>query len=100
MKSVFNTWPIFHKRSETIRGHVFCSFLTLILMKEFKTRLANKGWKLEWDRLIRDLDHLKEIEVSRSRAIGRVSAVRCYRDIKATLFRSSRLKSQNHIPDS
>ena len=33
MKSVLNTRPIFHKRTETIRGHVFCSFLSLILMR-------------------------------------------------------------------
>ena len=73
MKSVLNTRPIFHKRTETIRGHVFCSFLALILMKELKTRLSKKGWKLEWDRLIRDLDHLKEIEVS---AVGKNVIIR------------------------
>jgi len=73
MKSVLNTRPIFHKRTETILGHVFCSFLALILMKELKTRLAKKGWKLEWDRLIRDLDHLKEIEVS---AVGKDVIIR------------------------
>jgi transposase len=73
MKSVLNTRPIFHKRTETIRGHVFCSFLAIILMKELKTRLSKKGWKLEWDRLIRDLDHLKEIEVS---AVGKNVIIR------------------------
>ncbi len=73
MKSVLNTRPIFHKRTETIRGHVFCSFLALILMKELRTRLAKKGWKLEWEKLIRDLDHLKEIEVS---AVGKNVIIR------------------------
>jgi transposase len=73
MKSVLNTRPIFHRRTETIRGHVFCGFLSLILMKELKTRLAKKGWKLEWERLIRDLDHLKEIEVS---AVGKDVIIR------------------------
>jgi len=73
MKSVLNTRPIFHKRTETIRGHVFCSFLALILMKELRTRLAKKGWKLEWEKLIRDLDHLKEIEVS---AVGKDVIIR------------------------
>jgi transposase len=73
IKSVLNTRPIFHKRTETIRGHVFCSFLALILMKELKTRLAKKGWKLEWEKLIRDLDHLKEIEVS---AVGKNVIIR------------------------
>jgi transposase len=73
MKSVLNTRPIFHKRTETIRGHVFCSFLSLILMKELRTRLAKKGWKLEWEKLIRDLDHLKEIQVS---AVGKDVIIR------------------------
>ena len=64
IKSVLNTRPIFHKRNETIRGHVFCSFLALVLIKELQGRLEKKGWKLEWDRLVRDLDHLKEIEIA------------------------------------
>ena len=64
IKSVLNTRPIFHKRNETIRGHVFCSFLALVLMKELQDRLEKKGWKLEWNRLVRDLDHLKEIEIA------------------------------------
>ena len=29
-KSLFETRPIFHQRDETIRGHVFCSFLALV----------------------------------------------------------------------
>jgi len=36
-KTVLQTRPIYHKRDETIRGHVFCSFLALVLMKEWKT---------------------------------------------------------------
>lgn len=30
-KSILETRPIYHKRDETIRGHVFCSFLALLL---------------------------------------------------------------------
>src|ERR1039457_5199141 len=30
-KSLFATGPIFHKLDETIRGHVSCSFLALVL---------------------------------------------------------------------
>ena len=33
-------------------------------MKELQDRLEKKGWKLEWDRLVRDLYHLKEIEIA------------------------------------
>jgi hypothetical protein len=42
VKSLLDTRPIFHKRDETIRGHVFCSFLALVLLEELEDRLA--GW--------------------------------------------------------
>jgi len=45
------------------RGHVFCSFLALVLMKELQRRLAERGWTAEWDRLRDDLDDLMEITV-------------------------------------
>lgn len=64
MKSLLDTRPIFHKCDETIRGHVFCSFLALVVRKELEDRLASKKWKLEWADVIRDLDNLLEMEVS------------------------------------
>lgn len=64
MKSLLDTRPIFHKCDETIRGHVFCSFLALLLRKELEDRLARKEWKLEWADVIRDLDNLTEMEVA------------------------------------
>ena len=39
-KSLLETRPIFHKLDETIRGHVVCSFLALVLKKELEDRLA------------------------------------------------------------
>ena len=56
MKSLLDTRPIFHKRDETIRGHVSCSFLALLLRKQLEERLARKEWKLEWAEVIRDLE--------------------------------------------
>jgi len=64
MKSLLDTRPIFHKRDETIRGHVFCSFLALVLRKELEDRLARKNWKLEWADVIRDVDNLTEMEIA------------------------------------
>jgi Transposase DDE domain len=64
MKSLLDTRPIYHKCDETIRGHVFCSFLALLLRKEMEDRLASRKWKLEWADLIRDLDNLVEMEVA------------------------------------
>lgn len=63
MKSILETRPIYHKCDETIRGHVFCSFLALILLKALEARLAARGWQLEWQRLRDDLDALEEITV-------------------------------------
>jgi transposase len=64
MKSLLETRPIFHKCDDTIRGHVFCSFLALLLCKELQDRLANKGLSLEWADVIRALDNLVEMDIS------------------------------------
>jgi len=63
VKSVLETRPIYHHRSETIRGHVFCSFLALILRKELEKRLQAKGHHLEWADIRRDLEALQEVEI-------------------------------------
>lgn len=47
-KTLLETRPIFHRCDETIRGHVFCSFLALALRKELLDRLEAQGQKLEW----------------------------------------------------
>ena len=63
-KSLLATRPIFHKRDATIRGHVFCSFLALVLQKELRDRLAAAGLEFEWAEVLRDLDRLQEVEVA------------------------------------
>ena len=62
-KSLLATRPIFHKCDATIRGHVFCSFLALVLRKELQDRLAAAGLVPEWAEVLRDLDRLQEVEV-------------------------------------
>lgn len=64
MKSILETRPVFHKCDDTIRGHVFCSFLALMLIKELQRRLEQRGWRVEWRRLLDDLDELQEIVMS------------------------------------
>jgi transposase len=61
MKSVLDTRPIYHKRDETIRGHVFCSFLALTLKKDLDTRLVSKGLQYEWRDIKQDLKALQEV---------------------------------------
>ena len=63
MKSQLATRPIFHKCDDTIRGHVFCSFLALLLRHELEARVGERGWKLEWADVIRDLNRLQELEL-------------------------------------
>ena len=62
-KSLLQTRPIYHKRDETIRGHVFCSFLALVLRQELQARLEERGHGVEWADVIQDLDRLQRIEV-------------------------------------
>jgi transposase len=73
IKSILANRPIFHKCDETIRGHVFCSFLALILVKELQNRMSERGWNAEWDRLKDDLDNLEEITVG---ATGKAFVIR------------------------
>ncbi len=62
-KSLLQTRPIYHKCDETIRGHVFCSFLALVLRQELEARLAKENHKFEWADVIQDLDRLQMVEV-------------------------------------
>ena len=53
-----------HKTDAGIRGHVFCSFLSVLLRKELYDRLAaRRHGNLEWQHIIDDLDELSQIEV-------------------------------------
>ncbi len=47
-KSILETRPIYHKCDETIRGHVFCSFLALVLKHELEQRMREnrtRNWR-------------------------------------------------------
>jgi transposase len=62
MKSILDTRPIYHQTDAAIRGHVFCSFLALVLRKTLDDHLVAARLKPEWGALIRELDRLQEIE--------------------------------------
>jgi hypothetical protein len=62
-KSLIHTRSIFHHRDATIRGHVFCSFLALVLRQELQARLEERGHDFEWADVIQDLVHLHATEV-------------------------------------
>src|ERR687884_615590 len=62
-KASFDTRPIFHSSDAAIRGHVFCSFLALLLQKELFERCTEAGITPEWAKLLRDLDRLQQATV-------------------------------------
>jgi transposase len=64
-KSVLHTRPIYHSSDAAIRGHVFCSFLALVLQKELDSLCRAKGVVVEWADLIRDLDRLQEATIEK-----------------------------------
>jgi transposase len=64
MKSMFETRPIYHKCDETIRGHVFCTFLALMLRKELARRLDASGHNFEWSDIKQDLKALQETVIN------------------------------------
>jgi hypothetical protein len=62
-KHLLATRPIFHKLDETIRGHVFCSFLALVLKAELEARIAALGQNGSWPAIVADIDALTETQV-------------------------------------
>jgi len=62
-KSLLHTRPIFHQWDATIQGHVFSSFLALVLVDEMKRRLGARGWVLEWNDIKHDLMSLSQVQV-------------------------------------
>jgi transposase len=59
LKSTFETRPVFHQRDETIRGHVFCSFLALVLRKVLQRKLEEDGHGFSWAEIKQDLEALQ-----------------------------------------
>jgi transposase len=63
-KSIMDTRPIYHRCNQTIRGHVFCSFLALLLKTELERRMKFADSKCEWAQVIRGLAALQQVEVA------------------------------------
>jgi transposase len=63
VKSMLETRPVFHQRDDTIRGHVFCSFLALVLRKELERHLEKAGHIFEWSHIKQDLRALQETHI-------------------------------------
>ncbi|MFC1835806.1 IS1634 family transposase [Thermodesulfobacteriota bacterium] len=66
-KSLLETRPVFHKCDRTIRGHVFCSFLALVLRRALQDRLDAKEYCFEWTDVLQSLDALTETQINHQR---------------------------------
>jgi hypothetical protein len=64
-KASFDTRPIFHQSDAAIRGHVFCSFLALVLAKELTRLCEAKDLTPEWQPLLNDLDRLQQATIEK-----------------------------------
>ena len=62
-KSILETRPIYHQTDAAIAGHLFCSFLALLLRKDLDERLSAAGVTAEWADIVRDLDRVEQITV-------------------------------------
>jgi hypothetical protein len=62
-KTLLSTRPVYHKYDRTIRGHVFCSFLALVLRRALQDRLEARELSCEWTDIKLDLDSLTEVEL-------------------------------------
>jgi transposase len=63
VKTMLHTRPVYHQKNENIRGHVFCSFLALVLRKELERRLNTAGHVFEWSDIKQDLKALQQVTV-------------------------------------
>ena len=63
-KSILETRPIYHKCNATIRGHVFCSFLALLLKTELERRMKFADLQGEWAQVLRGLEALQQVEAT------------------------------------
>jgi len=63
VKSLLETRPVYHQNDANIAGHVFCSFLALVLRKELDQRLVANGHHFEWADIRQDLKALKQVEI-------------------------------------
>jgi len=63
LKDILETRPVYHQTAENTKGHVFWSYLALLLVIELRRRLREKGEVPPWHEIIRDLRSLQAIKI-------------------------------------
>ena len=97
-KALLRTRPIYHASDAAIRGHVFCSFLALVLRKELDDRCQAADFRPEWGDVRRDLDRLQEVELAKGgkRLILRTPVI----GTTGRLFQAARIALPANIRDT
>jgi hypothetical protein len=94
-KALMRTRPIYHSSDAAIRGHVFCSFLALVLRKELDERCRMTGFRPEWADVLRDLDRLQEIGIDKN---GRQMTLRTpATGVIGPLFKAARIALPHNV---
>src|SRR5215207_6902869 len=97
-KALMRTRPIYHSSDAAIRGHVFCSFLALILRKELDERCRAAGFRPEWGDVLRDLDRLQEVAITKD---GRAMTLRTpATGVIGPLFKAARIALPPNVRDA
>ena len=96
-KGLLRTRPIYHSSDAAIRGHVFCSFLALVLRKELDARCREAGLRPEWGDVVRDLDRLQEVTLSKG---GQSTILRTpATGVVGPLFKAARIALPPNVRD-
>jgi transposase len=96
-KCLLRTRPIYRSSDAAIRGHVFCSFLALVLRKELDERCRAAGFRPEWGDVLRDLDRLQEVTISKD---GQTMTLRTpATGVIGPLFKAARIALPPNIRD-
>src|SRR3954471_20896354 len=97
-KALMRTRPIYHSSDAAIRGHVFCSFLALVLRKELDERCRNAGWRPEWGDVLGGLDRLQEVAITKE---GRHMTLRTpATGVIGPLFKAARIALPPNVRDA
>jgi hypothetical protein len=97
-KALMRTRPIHHSSDAAIRGHVFCSFLALILRKELDEHCRRVGFRPEWGDVLRDLDRLQEVVITQD---GQEMTLRTpATGVIGTLFKAARIALPPNVRDA
>lgn len=63
LKSILQNRPVYHQTPKNTKGHIFCSYLSLLLLIELRNRLQAKGEVPQWDEIMRDLQSLHAVKI-------------------------------------